>query len=465
MPAAAEEYIEIPYNFEFRDYQQPVYNAAFATGDPNYGDESTDIDRFFILWHRRGGKDLTWINIANVKMSQRVGIYGHIFPTLTEGRRVIWEGKDRDGRPFLDYFPGHSDYIEGKRGGWVRRKRDDMMRIEVANGSTYTVLGADHPDSIRGMNIIGAMFSEYAFFKGPQSWDIIRPMLAENGGWAGFMTTPNGRNHSHALHMMSKKNPKWFELTLTVDDTHAVPLEKIQDDRDSGMSEEKVQSEYYCSYDVAVEGSFYGAAMKLMREQNRICPVPHDPTYPVDTYWDLGVRDPSAIWFAQQIGMQHRIIDFEWFTGEGLPELAKALDKKPYKYGKHYGPHDLAVREIGADYAATRLMTAQRLGLNFIVVPRRSFEDGINATRTLLAKTWIDEEKCILGIDALHSYRKKEMEGITGPKGETLYASEAEHSWASHPADAFRTGAMGKALTDALEDDDDAPTAPKIAIV
>lgn len=457
--------VAIPHNFDFRYYQQPVYDAAFPTGDLNYGDEDEDYRRFFMLWHRRGGKDLSWINICNVKMSQRIGIYAHIFPTLTEGRKVIWEGKDRDGRPFLDYFPGHEEYIEGQRGGWVRRKRDDLMRIEIANGSTYTVLGADHPDSIRGMNIIGAMFSEYAFFKGPQAWDIIRPMLAENGGWAAFMTTPNGRNHSHALHMMARKNPKWFELTLTVDDTGAVPQERIQEDIDSGMSDEKVQSEYYCSYDASVEGSFYSSAMRLMLEENRITSVPHDPNFPVDTYWDIGVRDATAVWFAQQVGLQHRLIDFQWWTGEGLPEMAKALDKKPYVYRKHFGPHDLEVREVGADFAATRVQTARRLGINFTVLPRHNFDDGIMATRALLAKTWIDEEKCILGIDALRSYRKREMEGITGPNNEKLFASEAEKTWACHPADSLRSGAMGKALTDSIDQDGDAPTAPKLAIV
>ncbi len=461
--------VHLPYKFTPRHYQLASWKALWPTGDPQLGEPGMDVTRVFILMHRRGGKDLEFLNLTNVKMGQRTGIYAHIFPTLTEGRKVIWEGMDRDGRPFLDYFPGHSEFIAGQRGGWVRRKRDDLMRIEVANGSSYTVLGADHPDSVRGMNIVGALFSEYAFFKGPEVWDIIRPMLAENGGWAAFITTPNGRNHSHALHknferLQRKGDPIYFSQTLTVDDTGAVDPARIQEDRDSGMSEEKIQSEYYCSYDMAVEGSFYGPALRAMRDQGRITAVPYNPSFPVDTYWDIGVRDATAIWFAQKIGERHRLIDFEWATGQGLPELAKLVLEKPYVYRRHLGPWDLAVREWSADHAVSRVAIALNLGIKFYVVPKRSVEDGISATRALLATTWIDEENCQLGIDALGMYQRKKLDGVVGPNNEGLYTNEPEHGWASHAADALRTGAMG--IANLLDDEEwEGAPAPKIAMV
>ena len=463
--------LELPYGFVPRFYQLPSWNALWPTGSVTEGDPAADVTRAFLLHHRRAGKDLNMFNLLQVKMSQRVGLYAHIFPTLTEGRRVIWNGMDRDGRRFLDYMPSHEEWELGQRGGWIVRKRDDEMSIRVANGSLYTVLGADHPDGVRGNNFIGVILSEYAFFKGPEVWDIIRPMLAENGGWMVVVTTPNGRNHSHALHMTFERlqkrgDPIYFAEICTATQTGAVDPARIQEDRDSGMSEEKIASEYECSYDASVEGSFYGPQMKLLREEDRIGKVPHDPRYQVDTYWDLGVRDPSAVWWAQKIGREHRLIDFQWWTGMGMPEMIKIVrERSPfYVYGKHYGPADLAVREIGMDFAVSRVETARSLGLNFTVVPKRAVEDGINATRALLATTYIDEEKCQLGIDALNMYRKKKMEGIVGPNNEGLYTNEPEHNWASHPADALRTGAMGLAATMQM---DDVPEdlAPKIAMV
>ncbi len=69
-----------------------------------------------------------------------------------------------------------------------------------------------------------------------------------------------------------------------------------------------------------------------------------------------------------------------------------------------------------------------------------------------------------MGIDALCQYQKKPMENIVGPLGEVLYTNEHLHNWASHPADAFRTGVMGMALRSESHNKG-APVAPKLAIV
>lgn len=467
--------VPLPFEFVPRSYQQPVWKALFDTGS-EWGDPETDINRAFLCDHRRSGKDLNLINLTNVKMSQRVGIYAHIFPTLVEGRRVIWKGMDKGGRRFLDYFPGHREWVNGERGGWIVRKREDDMSIELANGSTYQVLGADHPDALRGMNIIGAIFSEYAFFKGPDTWDIVRPMMSENGGWAAFATTPNGRNFSHSLHKAAEKLDDWYAETLPNSKTGVVSEKRIKADRDSGMSEEKIASEYECSYDASVDGAFYGKAMTDMQNDNRIGKFPHMPGIKVDTYWDIGVDDPTAVWFVQNLHGMHRCIDFEWLTGVGIPQFVTMLNggkfgdrdfesKKKYNYGRHFGPFDLMVREVGADFAQTRFGMAAALGLNFTVVPRSDIEDGRNAVRALLATTCIDEDNCQIGLDGLRMYRRKESEsGLVGPDGRPIYSNEHEHNWASHPADSMRTGAMGRAIFSG-DDWDGETQAPKIAMV
>lgn len=407
------------------------------------------------------------LNLMLCKLQQRVGVYAHIFPTLTEGKKVIWKGKDRDGRRFLDYIPGHREYELGQRGGWVTGKRDDELSITFANESIYQILGADHPDSVRGMGIVGAIISEYAFFKGPEIWDIIRPMLAENGGWIVFVTTPDGRNHSYTLHQMAERNPKWFAETLPASYTKAVDPERIQEDRDSGMSEEKIASEYECSYDQPVEGAFYGKELVLMEKEGRIGIVPHDPRLPVDTYWDLGMADAMVIIYVQNGAGQHRVIDYSWMTGKTLPQAIKLMKEKgeerDFNWGTHYGPHDLKVRELGGERVKTRAAIAKGLGVKFKVVNRTSVQDGIEATRALLATTWIDERHARGLIDGLRMYRRQKIEGEVGPSDEPLYSNEPEHSWASHPADGFRTGAMGRKIR-FNDDADEANLAPKIAI-
>lgn len=459
--------VPLPYEYVPRSYQKPSWNALWRTGSTF--EQPGDIKRAFLLHHRRAGKDLNVFNLMQCKIGQRVGVYAHIFPTLTEGKRVIWRGITKKGRRFLDYIPSYTQFAKQPRTGlWVTAKRDDDMSIEFSNGSIYQVLGADHPDSIRGMGIIGAIFSEYAFFKGPEVLDIVRPMLAENGGWMAVVTTPNGRNHSHALHKLAEREPDWFAETVPASVTNIPGIaEAIEADRKSGMSEEKIASEYECSYEIPVEGAFYGPQMQLMQEQGRIGNVPFDPRARVDTFLDIGVKDPCALWWGQEIGSELHIIDFEWMTGTGLPQVIEKIQEKQvergFVYNRHYAPFDMNVREWGSDHAATRLGTAKALGMKFKVVPKRDLEDGRNAVRSRLATTFIDEDHCELGIDALFQYQKKPMEGIVGPLGEVLYTNDHEHNWACHPADALRTGVMGQALTQ-LRHDRGQPMAPALAI-
>jgi phage terminase large subunit len=50
--------------------------------------------------------------------------------------------------------------------------------------------------------------------------------------------------------------------------------------------------------------------MARAEEERRITGVPYDPAAPVGTSWDLGIRDATAIWFAQAIGREITIIDY-----------------------------------------------------------------------------------------------------------------------------------------------------------
>jgi hypothetical protein len=104
-------------------------------------------------------------------------------------------------------------------------------------------------DALVGPNPVGLILDEWAVSKRyPQAWDYFRPILAENRGWAVFPYTPRGRNHGWDIYQMALTNPKWFCQLLTVDDTKAISKSDIQEERDSGMPEEMVQQEFYCSF-------------------------------------------------------------------------------------------------------------------------------------------------------------------------------------------------------------------------
>lgn len=420
-PEPAGYNVQLPYRWAPRPYQLPTWHAW-----------ERGVKRTVLIWHRRAGKDLTSINWMLREAMRRPGLYWHISPTYEQGRKIVWEGKDRDGRPFLDYIPKEL----------VLRKRDDTMSVWLQGGSQLQLVGADNPNSLVGPNPVGIIFSEYSL-QNPACWNLLRPILAENGGWAIFCYTPRGRNHGHKLYQAAKRlEATWHHSLLTVDDTQAITLEAINDDRESGMPEETVQQEYWCSFDAPLVGSYYGKLISDAEKEGRIGRVPWDPRVPVITAWDLGFGDMTAIWFMQKVGPERRIIDFYCNSGQGLEHYVKHLREKPYVYDPAILPHDAAVHELST--AKSRQRFLRELGVASRVLPKYAFNDRVNAVRSLIPRCWFDDEKCGDGLHALREYMKKRKEGETGPKGEPIFLDEPLHNWASHPADAFGYLALGE---------------------
>jgi len=234
---------------------------------------------------------------------------------------------------------------------------------------------------------------------------------------------------------MAEKTPGWFAERLTVNDTGVIGPEVIQDERRSGMPEEMILQEYYCSFQAAIVGAYYGQAMTEAEEQKRIAGVPWDPIAPVHTIWDLGIGDSTSIWFAQLIGREVRLIDFYEASGVGLEHYVKLLNQKPYVYGDAVLPHDGKAKELGT--GRTREETLGSMGVkNITVLPQHRLEDGINAARLLLPRCWFDAEKCKHGVEALRQYRR------AWDEDRRTFTERPLHDWTSHAADAFRYLAM-----------------------
>jgi hypothetical protein len=308
------------------------------------------------------------------------------------------------------------------------------MRLTLSNGSIFQVVGTDNADRLVGANPVGVVFSEYSI-QDPRAWDYIRPILAENEGWALFIYTARGRNHGYDLLNVAKRNESWFQEVLSVEDTRSIPMSAIDDERAAGMPEEMIQQEFFCSFDAPLVGSYYGNPMAKLLADGHITKVPYDPVLDVHTSWDLGVGDSTVIIFFQMAHNEIRIIDFYDNQGEGLPHYIKTLREKEYVYGDHFAPHDIKVRDFST--GKSRLEVARELGVRFRVVANLRIEDGIEAVRSVLPRCYIDEDKCSHLIEALRQYRKDYDEKHLTFKDRPL------HDWTSHPADAMRYLALG----------------------
>jgi len=195
------------------------------------------------------------------------------------------------------------------------------------------------------------------------------------------------------------------------------------------------------AFHVPLEGAYYAVQFRKMREDIpcRITRVPYMPAYNVDTFWDIGVGDSTAIWFTQTVGRELHFIDCYENSGEGIQHYVNILHDKAdagnWRYGRHIAPHDINKREF-SNNADTILYTARRLGIKFEIADNIRIEDGIEATRQMLGVSWFDEEKCADGIAKLEAYRKE----WDNKKG--MWKDRPLHNFCSHFADAVRMGAV-----------------------
>jgi len=392
--------------------------------------------RACLVWHRRAGKDSTSLNFTAKEMFKRKGNYWHLFPKQTQARKAIWNGINSDGQSILDQvFP------EAVR---ARTSSQEMM-IELKNGSTWQLAGSDNYDSLVGANPVGVVFSEWSLCD-PNAWAYIRPMLAENGGWAVFIYTPRGKNHGYTLYNMAKKADEWFCQNLTVNDTKradgspVISPEAIETERSEGMEEALIQQEFFGSFDAQIPGAYFADQLQQAKDQNRVGRIPIEPSLQVHTAWDLGISDSMSIWFFQAMGKEIRLVDYYESNGKGMEHYIQYLtqwaDRNGVIFGQHLAPHDIEVRELTS--GRSRKDVARDMGITFRTVQRpRTKIEGIQAIRRMFPRFWIDDERAEQGYACIASYHREWDEK------HQRFRDQPVHDWASHGADALQTLALG----------------------
>ena len=395
--------IVIPY--KPRKHQKEVHNK---------------LKRFNVLvCHRRFGKTVLCINEILKKAMQNTlprPRYYYLAPTYSMAKRTAW-----------DYLKEYTGVLPNVT------YHETELRADLPNGARIQLLGCERPDSLRGLYIDGVILDEVAQMP-PRLWtEIIRPALSDREGWMVAIGTPQGHNAFFDLYDYANHQEGWYAETFKSSETGIISDLELNEAKHL-MPEEVYEAEFECSFDSAAIGSIYAKGLTKADEDGRITKVPYQTDIKVNTFWDLGMQDKTAIWFVQIKGSAFHIIDYYENSGESLEFYASVLDEKKYLYDTHYLPHDANVRELGT--GVSRVETAQSLGMRTSIVPKLSIDDGINAVRMILSRCWFDHEKCKDGLDALRQYR-----WAVSDKGEVK--NRPEHSWCSHAADAFRYFAVG----------------------
>jgi phage terminase large subunit len=198
------------------------------------------------------------------------------------------------------------------------------------------------------------------------------------------------------------------------------------------------------------EATIYKDQLIAAEIGGRMTRVPYDAIKPVDTFWDLGISDSTAIWFVQTVGFEYHAIDY--VEGNNRPLLGEngwllELNAKPYNYGTCWLPHDARAREKGSGKSYEDQLRAA--GRKVRIVPNLSVADQINAGRTVFNRCFFDREGCKDGLRALRYYQWTPLPATVRSAGDPsnpglqLYGKEPLHNWASHGGSAFNYFAVG----------------------
>lgn len=436
--------LTLPANgWEPRAYQVPLWNAL-----------DMPAARAIAIWHRRAGKDDVFMHKTACWAFKRPGVYWHMLPQANQARKAIWTAVNpHNGKRRIDEaFPP----------ALRKTTRENEMAIEFVNGALWQVVGSDNYNSLVGSPPLGVCFSEWALAD-PRAWTYIRPILAENGGWAGFNTTPRGRNHAASMYEDALRDPAWFAEKLDATQTGVFSEAQLQTERNelirelgADEGEAMFRQEYMVDFAASVPGAFWGRELSAIESSGRKGNVPPRPGV-VYTSWDIGFGDTCVVWIFQPDGLGYRIVGCTWGNGVGLDYYVNELQSwerahPGCTWGGHIWPHDGGNGNFAT--GETYKQTAEKMGLSPIIVLERTenlFGD-INVARQALGVCAFNtaDPKVDYAFKALQSYVREWDEE------RKVFKRMPLHNWASHFADSYRYFAVGRhrlprtALTNAL---------------
>jgi hypothetical protein len=342
--------------------------------------------------------------------------YGYIAPQYNQAKRIGWNYLKDMSRDLLARPPSESN-----------------LSVELYNGATVALFGADNPDSFRGLYFDGLVLDEYGNMP-PSVWSmILRPTLLDRQGWATFIGTPNGPNHFRDMWLRALKNPiRFFTSMLKVTDTGLISDAELAEMRED-MTDEEYEQEMMCSFEAATRGAYFGADCAAAEAEGRVRKLEPDPTQ-LNFVFDLGYRDDTTLWAWQERPDGYAMLRTESNNTKPIrfyiDRINSICSHLGVSRGTVYLPHDARAKSLQTGRSIVEQFIAEDIVPS--IVPNLDINDGIQAARLIFKECVFDSAGTEEGFLALKSYHR-EWDEI-----KKMYKDSPVHDWSSHYADAFR---------------------------
>lgn len=379
-----------------------------------------------IVWHRGLGKTFSVLQelTKQAVSCETNGLFIYIAPTKTQAKNVAWS----DLKKILMPIPG------------LKIREDELSVTFPDTGAILRLEGADEPDRLRGIHPRFVVLDEVGQMKRDTWYEVILPSVQRNHGTVIFIGTPKGSNlfkevYDTANALIEQGDQNWYTDYQDVNCGAVYTQDEIQEFK-RAMPPEKFNQEYLLHWDAIFTGAYY-ADLLGDPSLNIITDVPYNPMYPVITGWDLGIKDPTCIWFCQKIDGKYNFIDYYESTDKDIFELVNIVQNKPYRYSYHVIPHDGSSRSY-LDLKTTRLSILQAaFGFGNVKQTKKPANntavlEGISVVYANLYISRIDMKRCAKGIEHLKTYRS-EVNRLTGEP------TDVPSHDSSDAADALRT--------------------------
>lgn len=373
--------------------------------------------------HRRAGKTVATVQDLIVKAASLKlqpdwgpGRYAYVAPLYSQAKEIAWDYLRRFAQPLM------SDANVAE------------LHVTLRNGARIRLHGADNPDRLRGGYLDGCVLDEFADMRPSVLGQVIRPMLADRGGWLTAIGTPKGRNDFWRLWDTAQTDARWFSAMLRASETGLIDPKELRDAA-ADMTPEEYAQEFECSFEAAIIGAYYGKEIAQLERDGRVMQFEREKDVPLYTAWDLGISDSGmmALWVFQVVSGQIRVLDCYFNSGYGLEHYVRWLNDHGYagQDVTDYVPHDAKVRELGTGKSRVEVLV-ERFHRKIALTPNMSVADGINAVKLELKRMWFNKGPTDEGLEALRQYR------TDWDERKKVFSETPRRDWTTDIADAGR---------------------------
>lgn len=313
--------------------------------------------------------------------------------------------------------------------------------IMTPGGGIITFQGMqDHnAESIKSLEGFSRAWIEEAQTLSARSLSLLRPTIRAKESELWFSWNPRRKTDPVDMMLRGDELPtgavvvkaNWSDNPMLPDVLNQERLDCLK------QNPEQYEHTWGGGYATVNVGAYYARDIAEARKQNRIGRVQPDPLMKIHLFCDIGGTganaDAFAIWAAQIIGREIRVLNYYEAVGQPLASHLYWMREQGYDPGKVqvWLPHDGASND--KVYSVSYESAMRQAGYDVDVVPnqgRGAAKMRIEAARRYFASCWFDEDKTRPGIEALGWYHEKTDEARNIGLG-------PEHDWSSHGSDAF----------------------------